>query len=332
MLKKPLMSSVFDFFEASRAAANGKTPFDDEIKVVKDVVYKTVDGKDLVMDFYIPSKPAGEKTPVVFDIPGGGWMIHNRQRRDGYAKLFAVMGAFVAVIDHRLCPEVFFPEDLKDVSDALDFLLNVKDEYNLDLDNVTVTGDSSGGHLAACLGCASSDEGYRQKLGLAPLKVKVSKLIMISGSFSFEIMYRIPLTHTLIVRYFSGQRSRSSFRKWQYYKESIPYNYINKDFPESFNSGGSQDILCAGEAKRMADCLTRAGVKNEYVIGTKPYSNGHCDILRIPFPAARELMTRLFKWYCDKQSEKGVDMTSGFSRIEKFFENYKDALDKKVAC
>lgn len=332
MLKKPLMSFIFDFFEGSRAIPNGKSPFIEEIKVVKDVVYKTVDGQDLHMDFYIPSHPAAEKLPVVLDIPGGGWMIHNRNRRDGYARLYAVMGAFVAVIDHRLCPAVYFPEDLKDVIDSVNFLKTVENEYNLDLNNLTVTGDSSGGHLAACVGCAASNKEYGKKLGLPELEIKPVNLIMLSGSFSFDVMYHIPLTHTLIVRYFSGQKSRKAFRNWRYYKESIPYNYLNKDFPESFNSGGSADLLCAGEAKRMAELLTKAGVKNEYTVGKKPFGNAHVDILRIPFSSARSEMFKLLSWYAARQAEKGVDMSAGLARIKKFFDNYSDALSKKVVC
>lgn len=203
MLKIPVMSKIFDVVEESRAKPNGRSPFVDEIKIIKDVVYKTVDGKDLVMDVYLPANGA-KHAPVVLEIPGGGWMIHNRKRRDGYARLFAVLGAAVCVIDHRLSPEIFFPENLKDVADALNFIVDNAEKYGFDAGNVTVTGDSSGGHLAACLACASSVPSYGEKLGLPKLKTKVANCIFISGAFSFETMYRIPFTHLLMVRYFSG--------------------------------------------------------------------------------------------------------------------------------
>ena len=233
MMRRPFMAGVFDVVEEQRAVPNGRTPFNDEIKVEKDVVYKTVDGKNLCMDIYFPSRPVSEKSPVVLDIPGGGWMIHNRRRRDGYARCFAAMGAVVAVIDHRLCPEVFFPKDLEDCVDAYNFLCDHEDEYKIDKNNITLTGDSSGGHLAACMGCLSSSEEYRQKLALPKLKTKVANIITISGAFSFEVMYRIPFTHLFIVRYFSGTKSRKAFRQWEFYKESDPYNYLNPDFPET---------------------------------------------------------------------------------------------------
>lgn len=331
MLKIPVMSKIFDVVEESRAKPNGRSPFVDEIKKIKDVVYKTVDGKDLVMDVYLPANGA-KHAPVVLEIPGGGWMIHNRKRRDGYARLFAVLGAAVCVIDHRLSPEIFFPENLKDVADALNFIVDNAEKYGFDAGNVTVTGDSSGGHLAACLACASSVPSYGEKLGLPKLKTKVANCIFISGAFSFETMYRIPFTHLLMVRYFSGQKSRKAFRKWEFYKEADPYNYITKDFPESYGNGGGSDLLCLGEAKRMAGYLNAAGVKNAYQVGKNVFNNGHCYVLRLPFAPARRDMQKIMAWYAEKQAEKGVDMSEGLVRVTTFLTDYKAALGGKVKC
>ena len=332
MMRRPFMADVFDIVEEQRAVPNGRTPFNDEIKVEKDVVYKTVDGKNLCMDIYFPSRPVGEKSPVVLDIPGGGWMIHNRRRRDGYARCFAAMGAVVAVIDHRLCPEVFFPKDLEDCVDAYNFLCDHEDEYKIDKNNITLTGDSSGGHLAACMGCLSSSEEYRQKLALPKLKTKVANIITVSGAFSFEVMYRIPFTHLFIVRYFSGTKSRKAFRQWEFYKESDPYNYLNPDFPETYNNGGATDPLCFGEAKRMAKALDKAGVKNEYRVGKNLFNSAHCYVLRFPFAPARKDALALYAWYGQKQAEKCVNMADNFKRVETFMNNYKKALKGKIKC
>ena len=261
MPRYPIMADIFDIAEESRAEPNSRTPFDSEVRVLKDVVYKTVDGEDLYMDLYFPpDRPEGVRSPVVMDIPGGGWMIHNRPRRDGYARCFAAMGAVVAVIDHRLCPTVFFPDNLADCIDAYNYLVDHADEYGLDARNIVVTGDSSGGHLSACVGAASANPDYVAKLGVPALKTKPVGLILISGAFNFERMYHIPMTNTLIVRYVSGQPSRKAFRKWRFYRESNPQNYITADYPACYNSGGATDFLCLGEARYMAKILDKNGV------------------------------------------------------------------------
>ena len=332
MFRRPIMADIFDFFDEARAVPNGRTPFNDEIKIEKDIVYKTIDGKQLLMDIYYPSHPIEGKAPCVMDIPGGGWMIHNRLRRDGYARCFAAMGAVVAVIDHRLCPEVFFPKDLEDCVDAYNFLCDNAVRFGIDKDNITVTGDSSGGHLAASLGIAATDEEYAKSLAISTPSTKPSGLIFVSGAFSFEVMYRIPLTNTLIVRYVSGQKSRKAFRNWKFYKQTNPYEYLNANLPPCYNSGGMTDFLCLGEAKRMGEALSKAGVKNEYTVGKNLFRSDHCYVLRFPFAPARKDALKLYDWYFRTQKDRGVDLSDGFERVKKFMTQYKKALKGEIEC
>ncbi len=326
MREVPIMSTIFDIIEFARSLPNGKTIFDHETKIEKSVVYKTINGEKLKMDIYFPARPLDGKAPAVMVIPGGGWMIRNRERRDGYAKCYAAMGAVVFVIEMRVVPKVFFPDNLIDCIDAYNFIVDNADVYNIDKDNITVTGDSSGGHLSACIGCASSDRSYAEKLNLPMLKSNPTNLIFISGAFSFEVMYRIPFTHLLMVRYVSNTRTRTAFRKWKYYKEINPYNYINANFPESYNNGGMTDLLCLGEAKRFSKVLTKAGVKNEYRVGKNLFNSAHCYVLRFPFPPARRDMLAIYTWYVARQQEKGVDMSEGYKRVHSFFTNYRKEL------
>lgn len=329
----PLMADVFDVAEESRAEPNSRTPFDAEVKVQKNVVYKTVDGEDLVMDLYFPADwQAGDKRPVVMDIPGGGWMIHNRPRRDGYARCFATIGAVVAVIDHRLCPRVRFPDNLTDCIDAYNYLVDQADAYGIDPHNIVVTGDSSGGHLSACVGAAAGSPEYVARLGIPSLKTKPVGLILISGAFNFERMYRIPFTNTLIVRYVSGQLTRRAFRRWEYYREANPQNYINADYPPCYNNGGATDFLCLGEATYMAKQLDKHGVPNEVRIGRNLRNSDHCYVLRFPFAPARRDALDLYRWYADRERALGVDVDRGFARVSTFLTRYKEVMSGKIEC
>lgn len=327
--KKPILKKIFDVAEAALAVGNGKTPFNDEVEVKHDVVYKTVDGQDLHMDIYLPITKLPGKTPVIYDIPGGGWCIHNRQRRNGYATLYAKMGALVCVIDHRLVPNVFFPQNLEDCIDGLNFIETLKDEYNLDMDNITITGDSSGGHLASLCGVASSVPGYTDKLGIHELKVKIARCVLISGAFSVKTMYKTPCTHTLMVRWATNTKTRSDFWKWEFAKEYDPYNYLSKDYPPTYNAGGAMDLLCIGEAKNMAEVLNAQGVENEYHVG-KALTASHCYVFQLGMKSCRKDMAKLIKWFYEQEKKAGVDMTEGYEAIMNFFDNYKEALKGKT--
>ncbi len=329
MFRRPLMGKIFDAVEEARSEPNGRTPFNDEIKVVEDVVYKTADGQELQLDVYLPTRSVGA---AVLDIPGGGWMIHNRKRRAGYARCFAAMGATVFVIDHRLCPETIFPQNLEDCIDAYNFIVEHAEQYGVDPHNITVTGDSSGGHLSACLAVAACNEEYSEKLHIPRPAIHPAGMIFVSGAFSMKVMLRIPFTHTLEVRYVTRTHSRSEFRKSELSTLIEPYNFLNAEFPPSFNDGGGFDMLCAGEAKRMAGKLSALGVSNEYAIGRNIFNGGHCYVLRFPFAPARRDALKLYRWYLKREEELGVDMSEGFLRVEKFLTDYKAVMKKGEKC
>lgn len=332
MARYPFMSYLYDYTERTRSEQNGRTPFNDEVKVVEDVIYKTVDGESLMMDIYLPTAKVEGSFPVVFEIPGGGWMVRNRKRRAGYARLYATMGAVVFVIEHRVSPMVHFPEHLIDVIDAYNFVVSLKDEYNLDLDKITVCGDSSGGHLGACLGVASTTPGYAERMGLPTPMVRPARHIFISGAFSFETMYRIPFVHNLSLKYFSGKKSRKEFRSWEHYADTSPLNCLTKDFPITYNTGGMLDFMCSGDAKRMSKALDNAGVRNNFRVGKNLFYSGHCHVKRIPFAPARKDMHKLLCWYKDEMLVLGADLSEGYMRVDKFLDNYKKALKGEIKC
>ena len=332
MVKYPLMSYLYDYSERTRATQNAKTPFNKEVKVLADVVYKTIDGEDLKMDIYLPTAKVDGKFPVVFEVPGGGWMVRNRKRRAGYASMYATMGAVVFVIEHRVSPMVHFPEPLVDVIDAYNFVVSLQDEYNLDLDKITVCGDSSGGHLGACLGVASVRPDYVEKFGLPTPQVKPARHIFISGAFCFDTMCRMPFAHQLSLKYFSGMKSGKEFKHWDLYKEVSPLNCLTPDFPTTYNNGGILDCLCSRDANRMADALTKAGVRNEYYVGKNLFNSGHCYVKRIPLAPARKDMLRIMTWYKDEMMSLGTDLSLGYQRVERFLKNYHKALKGKVKC
>lgn len=318
--KVPFMGRVFELIEKNRAGINEKTPFIKDVDIESDVVYKTINGKNLVIDIYKPkNKPTG-LSPAVFIIPGGAWLIHNLKRRGGYASLFTALGATVFIADYRVSPEIRFPEHVWDVVDAFDFVYENADKYGIDVNNVVVTGDSAGGQLSACLACCATTPSYAEQIGVPVPKITPAGCIFVSGSFSFDTMCRIPVAHTFIAKPFSGLRTKTAFKKWKFYKESNPMNFITEKFPPSYNSGGKYDLFCQGDAKKMSEILTSKGVKNEYFVG-EGIRDDHCYVLRNPYLFARKDMLKLIKWYVALEKEKGEDMSEPMMKVEEYLTN-----------
>lgn len=158
-----------------------KTEF--EVKAIRDIVY--YDGKDAdpekhKLDLYLPKDL--KEFPVVFFIHGGAWSSGDRKRYGGVGQVFAKHGIGTVVISYRLSPKVQHPAHIEDVARAFAWTYKNIGQYGGRTDQIFVTGQSAGGHLAALL---ATDETY---LKAHDLSIKNIKAVMpISG------VYLIPL-------------------------------------------------------------------------------------------------------------------------------------------
>ncbi|MBQ9875315.1 MAG: alpha/beta hydrolase [Thermoguttaceae bacterium] len=134
-----------------------------ETKEVRDVVYKVVDGQELKLNMFLPTKD-GEpvtKAPVLIDIVSGGW--HSGAPGDGgfWRACGSVDHGFAVVsLTHRsVSPNCVFPAQIEDVKAGVRFLRANAEKYGLDPDRIAAMGASSGGHMASMLGLSDK---YRQ--------------------------------------------------------------------------------------------------------------------------------------------------------------------------
>ena len=102
------------------------------------------------LDLYGPRRRRGSR-PVVIFLYGGGW---RSGRREGYGfagRALAARGFVVAVPDHRLVPEIRYPDFLADCAAAVRWVRRHATEHGGDPDRLVVVGHSAGGYNAAML-------------------------------------------------------------------------------------------------------------------------------------------------------------------------------------
>src|SRR5262245_14603866 len=80
----------------------------------KDIVYASVDGKDLKLDLYLPSKPSVNGL-LVF-VHGGAW---RGGSKDGVPKVFIDNGVPIASLEFRQSTEAKFPAQIHDIKAAI---------------------------------------------------------------------------------------------------------------------------------------------------------------------------------------------------------------------
>ena len=136
-----------------------KSNFPDGIVYKTDIVYKTVNGVDLKLDFY-RIENGGPECPVVVSIHGGAWLSGTKNDDIHYStQLFRKLlenGYAVVSIEYRLSQAAKFPAQIQDCNDAIEFIYQKSKEYKLDKNNIAVMGGSAGGHLAALAGTSST--------------------------------------------------------------------------------------------------------------------------------------------------------------------------------
>lgn len=132
----------------------------DKIKP-QSIVYKTVNGKRLVLDLYMPAFSETAHTLAVW-VHGGAWMRGSKdETMPKNGNLVASLlneGVAVAAVNYRLSGEAIYPAAPNDINDAINFLVDNKDELKLSADRVIMMGRSAGGHLASLLTTSNNDD------------------------------------------------------------------------------------------------------------------------------------------------------------------------------
>lgn len=113
-----------------------------------DLLFASVDGKDMLLDLYLPENVEG--SPLIVWIHGGGWRGGNKNGCS--IKWLTEHGYSIASVSYRLSQEAKFPAQIHDVKAAVRWLRAHADDYGYDPERIAVAGSSAGGHLAALLG------------------------------------------------------------------------------------------------------------------------------------------------------------------------------------
>lgn len=128
----------------------------------RDVVYRTVAGRQLHMDICLPSRAGSGVAAAVILIHGGGWRSGDRSMELPMALQLAGHGYVTATIEYRLSPEALYPGAVLDLKAAVRWMRAHARDYGVDTLRIAAYGCSSGGHLASLLGFTNGAPEYEE--------------------------------------------------------------------------------------------------------------------------------------------------------------------------
>src|SRR5207247_2149779 len=132
----------------------------------REIEYDVHGGVSLKGHVYAPKGPG--KFPLVIAVHGGGWRLANLDNYRILGAWLAERGYVTLAVTHRLSKpaEKIYPEAVQDVRAAVQFAKGSADDLKVDPERIALTGDSSGGHLAALVALAGEHALFRE--GNAP--------------------------------------------------------------------------------------------------------------------------------------------------------------------
>lgn len=105
------------------------------------------------LDIWLP-RQATRPYPTILFIHGGGFIsLDKRESESSPVVLEALHRGYAAVsINYRMLPQIHFEETIQDIQDALRFVLDHANNFQIDTTNLIVWGGSAGGYLALMAG------------------------------------------------------------------------------------------------------------------------------------------------------------------------------------
>ena len=127
--------------------------------------------------------------PAVIVVPGGGYHFVSRREAEPVASYFYAAGYQVFMLEYLCRPQgVSYPEQLLELSCAMDYVKRNAQEFFVNKDEVFVVGFSAGGHLVAdlCNEYAEVPSLYGDKLDCKPTGAALCYPVTESNSGTFE--------------------------------------------------------------------------------------------------------------------------------------------------
>ena len=217
-----------------------------------DIVYDESAPDICKLDTYRVAREG--KYPVLFYIHGGGFVAGDKKYRRALSRWSANQGYFVVNVNYGLGPDCLFPEPLRQIVRAFNWVEKHAEELNLDTDRMIVSGDSAGGQLACLMLAAQSNPELLKRLKIEKEPLPFKGGLLVCGAYDPEGMAKNPLSNKMWVE-MTGY-GRKHLREFPDFDLLRPSDFITENFPKNvFITYARFDAFVGGNEKLVLDKL-----------------------------------------------------------------------------
>lgn len=253
----------------------------ENVLAVKDISYGSgrLNKGDL---YYIPEILGdGKKHPIIVYYHGGAFLAGDKKYRVSICEYYAKEGYFVFCPNYRMPPEVDYKGLIKDCVNSLNYVNALAEKYNIDTENIVVTGDSAGGYMASYLAAIKYNEQLCDVLGCNKVNVDLKGLMLMCGIYDLEVLMKgtslmgvIPTTARTLLN-FDFKNDFSNIKDFPDYEYISPAAFVNDKWCATFICWADDDMVCQGQGEPMAEKLKAVvPLYDQYHING--FTNNHC--------------------------------------------------------
>lgn len=205
--------------------------------------------RSTALDFYFPKNSKTDKKPVFIYIHGGGFLSGTKTARQYYCYHWVKQGYFAVNINYEFGRKHPFPSYLHQVFKAIEYTLDRKDEYNLDIDRIVIAGESAGAYIASFVSAITVNKELYEKYDIDfkyKDTFKIRGNVLMSGIYDMDNILDLKFPNmTCCLMAFTGKSAKESIEMTQssLAKELSTTTYINENYPPSAVIMSSKDEL-----------------------------------------------------------------------------------------
>ena len=217
---------------------------------------------------YKKNRNIKNKLPVMVHIHGGGFNGGSKDCRFAISNFWASEGFFVVNANYGLSPKYKYDDLNRHLALIMKWIIEYKDKYNLDLNNVSVTGDSAGGYATIAIGVLYSNEKYRKTFGAFDFSkdIKIANLFPVCGLYNLKKVFTSYFPFHLpkyLATSMTGIKMDKNLNQLKFYEFEENFNllnFINRKFPTTYIACSKHDFFCRNQANELADVLFKNNI------------------------------------------------------------------------
>jgi acetyl esterase/lipase len=202
-----------------------------------------------------PGLPRDARAPVLLQVPGGGWVIGNKQGQ-AYPLMshLAEHGWVCVSMSYRLSPKATWPAQIVDVKRALRWVKEHIAGYGGDPRFVAITGGSAGGHLSALAALSAGDVDFQP--GFEDADTTVQAAVPFYGIYDWTPAHGRNEMEEFLLRF--GIMKQSYAEAPRLYGQASPLLRVGPHAPPFFVLHGDRDTITpVTQARLLVDRLRR---------------------------------------------------------------------------